>query len=490
MSLHAEPLYLSQQIRALEQHETGGNLMHKAGLAIATLAEELLGDSADPVLIIAGPGNNGGDALVAALQLKNRWHRVIVVLTGDPHKLPADAANAYQDWIAAGGSLHTAIPSDTHFSLIIDGLFGIGLKRPLQNDHAELVRQINALPYPVLAIDVPSGINADSGQVLGCAVEADHTLTLLGLKPGLYTLDGPDHAGLVHFSDLGVTNNGDEPARGWLLQQDILATLPRRKLNSHKGLFGAVAILGGSAGMSGAVLLAARAALLCGSGRVYGGFLAASTPAVDMQHPEIMLRTAQSIAELPRLSCAAIGPGLGQTSAAACDLMEHWLTQDVPLLLDADALNLLATHAHLRETMQQRQAASIMTPHPLEAARLLNCASADVQKNRIGSALKLAQIFKAVCILKGVGSICATPDGDWYINTSGNPGLASAGSGDVLSGIIASLLGQGLSAIDAAKLGVYLHGAAADALVRQGIGPIGLTASELIPAVRNLINNQ
>lgn len=489
MLMSQQPLYLSAQIRALEQRFSGRGLMHKAGLAIATLAQALLKDNAEPVLVVAGPGNNGGDALVAALQLKKSWQRVTVVLAAEPQQLPADAALAYADWMAAGGSVLAEIPAHTRFSLAIDGLFGIGLQRPLHGRYAELMQQINTLSCPVLAIDIPSGLHADTGQVLGCAVLATHTLTFLGRKPGLYTLDGPDHAGIVHFSALGIeAGPNDQAPRGWLLQQDILASSPRRKLNSHKGLFGNVAVLGGSQGMTGAVLLAARAALLSGSGRVYGGFLAEFPPAVDMQQPEIMLSTAQAIAELPHIDCAVIGPGLGQTTAA-CELMEFWLAQDVPLLLDADALNLLAAHTHLRELMQQRATATIITPHPLEAARLLACGSADIQRDRINNALKLAQQFNAVCVLKGAGSICAAPDGRWCINSSGNPGLASAGTGDVLSGIIGSLLGQGLDAMNAAMLGVYLHGAAADALLQQGIGPVGMTASELIPAVRHLINH-
>ncbi|HEX5538813.1 MAG TPA: NAD(P)H-hydrate dehydratase, partial [Methylophilaceae bacterium] len=422
------PLYLSRQIRNMERQAPGGVLMHKAGQAIAALAQQILEDNADPVLVVAGPGNNGGDALVAALALKNRWHHVIVVLAGEPDELPADAARAYAAWIAAGERVLLAIPPHMRFSLAIDGLFGIGLQRPLQGEHAQLVRQINALPCPVLAIDIPSGLHADTGQVLGCAITATRTLTFLGRKPGLYTLGGPQHAGIVHFDALGITPERDTP--GWLIQPGILSALPRRQLNSHKGMFGDVAVLGGSEGMTGALLLAARAALLCGSGRVYGGFLASAAPVVDMQQPEIMLRTAAGIAELPRLNAVIIGPGLGQT-AAACELLEYWLGQPIPLLLDADALNLLACHAHLQEIMQARTTAGIITPHPLEAARLLACSSAEIQRDRIASAVGLARKFNAVCVLKGAGSICAAPGGEWHINSSGNPGLASAGTGDV-----------------------------------------------------------
>jgi hydroxyethylthiazole kinase-like uncharacterized protein yjeF len=485
MTLSGKALLLSQQIRLLEQQAADANLMQKAGTAVAALARELLQGDNGPIMVVAGHGNNGGDALVAALQLKTSRHRVIVVLVAEADALPNEAAEALAKWIASGGSVQSEIPSDMRFSVVIDGLFGIGLQRPLQENHAALVQQINALDCPVLAIDIPSGLHADSGRVLGSAVKATHTLTLLARKPGLYTLDGPDHVGMVHFDDLGMNDSGT-PSSGSLITTDTLPIVPRRRLNSHKGLFGDVAVLGGSAGMSGAVLLAARAALYCGSGRVYGGFLA-EPPMLDTQQPELMLRHASAIAELGKLSCVIIGPGLGQ-SQTAVELLGLWLGQKIPLLLDADALNLLAVKPHLQQALQRRQSATVITPHPLEAARLLACSSAEIQGDRITAALRLAQTFNAVCVLKGVGSICATLDGGWHINTSGNPGLASAGTGDVLAGIIGSLLGQGFSAIDAARLGTYVHGAAADALVKEGMGPVGLTASELIPTVRHLIN--
>ena len=273
-----------------------------------------------------------------------------------------------------------------------------------------------------------------------------------------------------------------------LLERTLFSpALPPRERDSHKGNFGSVAIIGGADGMTGAALLAARAALLSGAGRVYAALLAADAPAVDLLCPEIMLRSPDKLAELPQLDCVVLGPGMGQ-SPAAIKLLEYWIAQNVPLLLDADALNLLSTHSHLKAAMQIRKAASVITPHPGEAAKLLGCDSKSIQKDRSKSALKLAKELNAVCVLKGAGSICAHPDGEWFINISGNPGLASAGMGDVLSGIISSFIAQGLSAFDAAKLGVYLHGAAADALVERGIGPVGLTASEISIEVRNLIN--
>ena len=271
------------------------------------------------------------------------------------------------------------------------------------------------------------------------------------------------------------------------MQSLFLPALPPRALDAHKGNFGSVAIVGGDTGMVGAVLLAARAALFCGAGRVYAAFLAENAPNVDTCHPEIMLHSAATLTNLARLNCVVIGTGLGQ-SKAAIDLLEFCLAQPVALLIDADALNLISQHAHLQTIVKNRQAETVMTPHPAEAARLLNTSVDDIQQNRIESAQQLAKKFNTVCALKGAGSIIASRDGNWFINTTGNPGLASGGTGDVLSGIIGSLIAQGLSSLEAAKLGVYVHGAAADALVASGIGPVGLTASEIAQEARNQIN--
>ncbi|MSP86665.1 MAG: NAD(P)H-hydrate dehydratase [Methylotenera sp.] len=263
--------------------------------------------------------------------------------------------------------------------------------------------------------------------------------------------------------------------------------LPPRNIDTHKGVLGSMAIIGGDAGMLGAVLLAARAALLSGAGRVYAAMLAISAPTVDLIQPEIMFRSPQELSQLAQLNALVIGPGLGQSNAAM-ELLEFWLAQAVPMLMDADALNLIAKHAHLATICKKRQAATVITPHAGEAARLLASTIADVQNNRTECALKLAKTLHVTCVLKGVGSICAHHDGAWFINGTGNPGLASGGTGDVLSGIIGGLMAQGLSTLDAAKLGVYVHGAAADALLAQGLGPVGLTASEVALEARNIIN--
>lgn len=263
--------------------------------------------------------------------------------------------------------------------------------------------------------------------------------------------------------------------------------LPPRSNDSHKGLFGSVAIIGGDESMVGAVLLAARAALLTGAGRVYAAMLCKNAPAVDMNYPEIMLRTPSALTQLNQLDCVLIGPGLGQ-SHAAISLLAFWLTQPQILVVDADALNLIAAQLHLAELLKNRHSATVLTPHSGEAARLLSSSVEHIQQNRIDCAVQLATMFNLTCVLKGAGTICAHKDGRCFMNSTGNPALATGGTGDVLGGVIASLIAQGLNALDAAKLGVYVHGAAADALVARGIGPVGVTASEVALEVRNVIN--
>ena len=272
-----------------------------------------------------------------------------------------------------------------------------------------------------------------------------------------------------------------------LIQSMFLPALPSRLVDAHKGNFGSIAIVGGDTGMVGAVLLASRAALFGGAGRVYAAFLADNAPNVDTCHPEIMLHSAATLTNLTQLNCVVIGPGLGQ-SKAAIDLLEFCMAQPVALLIDADALNLISQHMYLQEIIKNRQAETIITPHPAEAARLLNTTVDDIQQNRVERAQNLAYKFKAICVLKGAGTIITNIDGNCFINATGNPGLASGGTGDVLSGIIGSLIAQGLLGLEAAKLGVYVHGAAADALVAEGIGPVGLTASEIAQEARKQIN--
>ena len=484
------PIYLSHEIRQLEQRARDSgirDLMERAGLAAAVLARELLAGKTS-VLVLAGPGNNGGDALVAARHLKAGWFKVAVVFTGDPGKLPPDAAAALQAWRAAGGELLEALPPAGKWDLVIDGLFGIGLARSLEGRHLDLVRKINTMNLPVLALDVPSGLDADAGQTFRAAIRASHTLTFIALKPGLLTAYGPDYCGQIHVDTLGLDPAALLPPTGRLLEREqVAAPLKPRPRNSHKGLLGSVGILGGADSMVGAALLAGRAALKLGAGRVYAALLAEEAPAVDMGMPELMLCSAEKLFQLEQLNCLVVGPGLGQ-SEQAVDLLRQALATELPLVLDADALNLLASHADLQETVKIRKGETLLTPHSAEAARLLDSTTHDIQQERVTSATRLAKRYHSLVVLKGAGSLCALPDETWFINPTGNPGLSSAGMGDVLSGMIAALIAQRLKPLDALLLAVYLHGAAADELVDLGIGPIGLTASEVTEAARELIN--
>jgi hydroxyethylthiazole kinase-like uncharacterized protein yjeF len=317
-------------------------------------------------------------------------------------------------------------------------------------------------------------------------VIADHTLTFLGLKPGLFTLDGVDCAGTVHSSDLGVDTGAVAHPQGWLLNEIPILPSPRLR-NSHKGNNGSIGVLGGDSTMVGAALLTARAALLIGAGRVYAGLLTEEAPAVDPVQPELMLRDGNSLLDLNHLTALIAGPGLGR-SALAEGALHRALRYPAPLVLDADALVLLAANAELRQTLAAREHPTLLTPHPGEAAALLACSVAEVQADRVASALDIAVKYRATVLLKGAGTVIAMPDGQWFINASGNPGLATAGMGDTLAGIIGGLAAQGMELDQAAMLGTYLHGAAADTLVAESIGPLGLTASEVALAARKLIN--
>ncbi len=489
---HNTPVYLTAEVRRIETAAAAlpdhPQLMERAGLVAAELARELAGGTGKPVLVLAGPGNNGGDAFVIARHLRLWWFNVSVVFAGDEKKLTPDAVSALAAWRAAGGTLLDAIPSQQDWGLIIDGLFGIGLQRDVEGRHAELIAAANHRSVPILAIDVPSGLESDTGRVLGCAIRAQHTITFIGLKPGLLTLDGPEHCGDIHLHTLDLDVPSLQPAHGATIGSAVLGqAFKPRAINSHKGDFGSVGIIGGARGMVGAALLAGRAALKLGAGRTYVGLIADDAPLLDVNQPELMLRSADDVLKLDHLSCLAVGPGLGQSPDAAVHL-KRALASPLPLVIDADGLNLIALDDNLKYILKQRVTNTFLTPHPAEAARLLGCATGDIQHDRLAAARKIAQELNCGVVLKGAGSICTMPDQTWAINSSGNPGMASAGMGDVLTGMIAALLAQGADARTALEAAVYLHGAAADACVANSIGPVGLTASELIDAARRLVN--
>jgi hydroxyethylthiazole kinase-like uncharacterized protein yjeF len=366
-------------------------------------------------------------------------------------------------------------------------LFGIGLTRSLSGAVRALVNAISGFTCPILALDVPSGLDADTGNIVGngVAVRATHTLTFIADKPGLHTCFGRDHAGHVQIARLEVNDSRLESANMHLNRIEAFSGfLRRRPHNSHKGSYGDVIVIGGAPGMAGAPILAARAAAKCGAGRVFAAFLDAP-PAYDSAQPELMCRVASEVDFASGV--LVIGPGLG-TSHAAYDLLSQALQTHAPLVLDADALNLIAGKADLKQKLVQRTAPALMTPHPLEAARLLQTKAADIQADRIAAARQLAQRFNSVVILKGSGSVIAKPDGELMINPTGGPALATAGTGDVLAGICGALFAQSFPAWNAALAATWAHGQAGDDLTKQYGGPVGLTATELILCVRSVLN--
>ncbi|MHB1075046.1 NAD(P)H-hydrate dehydratase [Thiobacillus sp.] len=460
LSLVSPPLFSAAAIHEIDRRWAEAHpdpLMERAGEAAAELAGTLASESGDPVLILAGPGNNGGDALVAARFLSARGARVAVVSRADPARLPSDAARAWAAWRETGGTVLADIPPSQRFSLVIDGLFGVGLVRDVTGEEAHWIAQANGLSCPRLALDVPSGLDSDTGRIRGCAVRADHTLTFLGLKPGLLTADGPDYAGALHLDTLGIDQTALPPTAGSALTQlEARHRLPARAHNSHKSQFGHVGIVGGNSGMVGACLIAGRAALLQGAGSVTVGVLDERI-AVDYGEPRLMFASPEHLVAAAQLNVLAIGPGLGQ-GVRAHTLLEAALPVPCPLVLDADALNLLAGDPELAKQAARRTHPTLLTPHPGEAARLLGVSGMEIQANRIEAACTLSRTCHAEVALKGAGTVIAHPDGRYAINTTGGPWLAQAGSGDRLTGMVAALLGQGMAAGDALEAAVWLHG--------------------------------
>ena len=485
-------LYLSSTLRRIEATHSVEPLMERAGIAAAEWAAELAGARGRSVLVLAGPGNNGGDAFVLARRLRELFFDVRVVFPADAGRLPTDAAAAHASYIAGGGTTLSAIPDDRAWGLVVDGLFGIGLARAPEGIWADLISAANRLAVrdtcPLLALDCPSGLDTDRGLALPPTIRATHTLTFMAGKPGLYTGDGPDCCGEVRVAPLSLDYSAEETPDGRLVTREAFARWLRPRLkNTHKGTYGGAGVLGGSKSMVGAAVLAGRAALKLGTGRVYVGLIDTEAPPVDLVQPELMIRRADNLlqAELGALAC---GPGLGRGSEAL-RFLEQALKCPLPVVLDADALNMLATDGRLEGNLYNRIAPALMTPHPAEAARLLGTSPREVQNDRLAAARALAERYRCGIALKGCGTVVAMPDGAWWINATGNPGMASAGMGDVLTGLVVALLAQGWPA-DAALLGgVHLHGAAADRLVAEGIGPAGLTAGEVIDAARRLFND-
>ncbi|NPC54489.1 NAD(P)H-hydrate dehydratase [Caenimonas soli] len=459
------PLLDAAATRAAEQAETARlpphTLMQRAGLAVARLTMALA-PHAKTVWIACGPGNNGGDGMEAAMHLRQWGKHPVVTCSGDETKAPADAAASLRRAHEAGVTFLSESPP--HWDFGIDALLGLGNARPLEGRMAQWALALGK--GPALAVDLPSGLDADTGS--GAALRVAHTLSLLSLKPGLFTGGGRDAAGQVWFDDLDVPAAGSPTA--WLAGPPEES---ERLHATHKGSYGDVAIIGGAAGMTGAALLAASAALHAGAGRVFAALLDNGSLAVDTAQPDLMLRPWDSL-DLAAMSVAC-GCGGGDAVRA---VLPKVLSTSQSLVLDADALNAIADDAQLQALLQarsRRDRPTVLTPHPLEAARMIGCAAAQVQADRLAAGRELVKRFGCVVVLKGSGSVIAAPEAPPLINSTGNARLAIAGTGDVLAGMIAARLAAGLAAREAAAGVVYAHGLAADNWPQD----VPLTASAL-----------
>jgi NAD(P)H-hydrate epimerase len=460
--------------------------MKRAGLAVFEAARARFPE-ARRWLCLCGAGNNGGDGYVIARLARSAGIEVTVCALRDIDGLSGDAATAAADWLAADGAVEPwPLPDDTMPELVIDAMLGTGLDRELSGEYREAVAFVCRLPCPAVAVDIPSGLQADTGCVMGAAVRADLTVSFIGLKRGLFTAAGPDQCGEVLFYDLGTPADihAEIPVSGILIRETLLEDLmPLRRRNSHKGDFGHVLVVGGAAGMSGAAQLAGEAALRSGAGLVSVATHPAHASMLNLGCPELMVSAVETAGDLAspmeRASVLAAGPGLGQGSWGRV-LLDACLESPLPLVVDADGLNLLAGQPRQRHQW-------VLTPHPAEAGRLLQCTTGEVQNDRVEQAIRLAQRYAAVVVLKGCGTVVAAPDGRYGICSLGNAGMATGGSGDVLTGIIAGFMAQGLDPWDAAGAGVAAHGAAGD-LVAVTQGERGMLASDISAALPAVIN--
>lgn len=493
------PLFGVEASRAVERAASANlpanTLMQRAGLAVARLALAL-SPHAKQVWIAAGPGNNGGDGLEAALHLQAAGKRVQVSLVGPAARRPADASAALRRAQVAGVNITGSLPPTEILDggrngIAIDALLGLGASREPTAAVAEAIRAFNRHEGPRLAVDLPSGLNAARGTKLGAdAARASHTLSLLTLKPGLFTALGRDHCGEIWFDDLGAgLDCASQQPDAWLSGREDLEALAPRQHAQHKGSFGDVVVVGGAAGMLGAAVLAARAAATAGAGRVYLVPLTADAAHLDSHRPELMWRDASQLADPAWLgaSTAVVGCGGG---GAVRDVMPALLSRCARLVLDADALNALAVDPRLQALLRaraERNLPTVITPHPLEAARLLGNTAAQVQADRVGAASQLATHLACVVLLKGSGSVIAAPSTLPLINRSGNPRLATAGSGDVLAGWLGGLWSANPGgAFERAASAAAWHGLAADRLP----GRLPLLASQLIDAIGKEVNQR
>ncbi|MGH8387078.1 MAG: NAD(P)H-hydrate dehydratase [Pseudomonas sp.] len=485
-----DALYSAAQVRALDASliaagTPGFELMQRAARATwRALVRQW--PTANELTIATGHGNNAGDGYLVAVLARRAGWKVRVLAVGDPQRLQGDAALAYAEALSEKVSIESWMAQSQWRGIVLDALLGTGLIGEVREPYVSAITAINGSGLPVVAVDIPSGLCADTGRVLGHAVRADLTVTFIGMKLGLFTGDAADGVGELVFNDLHADPLLLEaaPTSALRLTAGNLPRLASRAPTSHKGKFGHVLLIGGDRGLGGAILLSAQSALRSGAGMVSVATRSEHVPAALARIPEAMVLGTSSANQLMELlekvSVLVVGPGLGQ-AAWGRGLLSVAASASLPQVWDADALNLLAQeHVKLPKDC-------VITPHPGEAARLLGVSTAQVQADRPAAAHALSKKYTAVVVLKGAGSLIACPDGRLAVCHQGHPAMATAGLGDVLAGLIGALLAQGMAAFDAACLGVWLH---ANAGEQQGKFGRGLAASDLIPAIRQLLEEQ
>lgn len=483
-------LYRADQVRALDRTAIGQfgipgrTLMERAGAA-AFAALRRRWPAARRVAVLCGRGNNAGDGYVLARLAHEAGLEVRVFRLAGESALAGDARSVAVDARQAGVPItdYTGQAMDD-CEVLVDGLLGTGLSGEVRAPFSMLIDAANSTTASILALDIPSGLEADTGRVLGTAIWAELTVTFIGLKQGLFTGEGPDRCGDVQFDDLAVPPEvyGEQtPAARRIGRSLLRKALPPRRRSSHKGDFGHLLVIGGDAGMAGAVRMAAEAGARVGAGLTSVATRSAHAALVSAQRPELMCHAVESAEALnpllARCNAVAIGPGLGRESWGR-GLFGRILESHKPMVVDADGLNLLREEPLQRDNW-------ILTPHPGEAARLLGCSPADIQADRFHAAVSIQASYGGVCVLKGAGTVIAGPEGI-AVCSAGNPGMASGGMGDVLTGVISGLLAQGLRPEQAARIGVCLHAGAADAAADEG--ERGMLAMDLMPHLRWLAN--
>jgi NAD(P)H-hydrate epimerase len=436
------------------------------------------------VIVFCGSGNNAGDGYIIAELVLKSARSVQVVYLSSPESLTGDALLAYQYFMSAGGALTEYVNTiELGHCVIVDALFGIGLDRQVTGQYAQTIELINHSDCPVVAVDIPSGLHANTGYLMGCAVKADHTVSFVGLKQGLFTGYAAEYGGKIHYSSLDIPEYiFDQVEYSAMLLK--YAAMPRRDRCAHKGKYGHVLFIGGDVGFLGAIWLASEAALRSGAGLVSVATRKAHASLINVGRPELMCHGIENpddlLPLLDKATVVVIGPGLGQ-SVWAENLLTAALKANKPLVCDADALNLVAKSDRYYDRW-------VLTPHPGEASRLLACSTDDIAQDRFSAVSSLQKQRGGVVVLKGAGTLISDGE-DVVVSTTGNPGMASGGMGDVLSGMIGGLIAQQMDLMSATKAAVYLHGKSADLAAQKG-GEVGLLASDLMPFIRQLINQE